>query len=97
MEVSNLEKRFTGVSKLVANFKTSDGTVYPATVSEIKNKVSPGGRALLMLSSTVPKGFPTSGLHVMIGEAVTEDKYTDGDKKPDAYVNAVRSGRRRKT
>ncbi|UUZ85709.1 hypothetical protein LJK88_20720 [Paenibacillus sp. P26] len=43
----------------------------------------------MMLSSTVPKGFPTSGLHVMIGEAVTEDKYTDGDKKPDAYVNAV--------
>ncbi|MCZ8511293.1 hypothetical protein O9H85_02325 [Paenibacillus filicis] len=89
MEVTNLEKRFSDVTKLVAQFKTSDGTVYPAAVSEIKNKISPNGKVILMLSSPVPRSFPTSGMHVMIGEAVTEDKLTAGDKKPDAYVNAA--------
>jgi hypothetical protein len=89
IEASNVEKRFTDVSKLVAQFKTADGTVYPAAISEIKNKVSPGGTALLFLSSTLPKAFPTSNMHVMIGEAVTEDKFTEKDAKPDAYVNAA--------
>ncbi|MBP1156213.1 MULTISPECIES: hypothetical protein [unclassified Paenibacillus] len=89
IEVKNLEKRFSDMTQLVAHFKTVDGTMYPATVSEIKNKVSPGGAALLMLSSKVPKTFPITGTHIMIGEAVTEDKLTEIGKKPDAYVNAT--------
>lgn len=89
MEATNLEKRSTDVSKLVAQFKTIDGSVYPAVISEIKNKVGPSGAALLFVSSTLPKAFPTTNMHVMIGEAVTEDKYTEKDAKPDAYVNAA--------
>ncbi|NHN28571.1 hypothetical protein [Paenibacillus agricola] len=89
MEAVNLEKRLTDVSKLVAQFKTVDGSVYPAVISEIKNKVGPGGSALLFLSSTLPKTFPTTNMHVMIGEAITEDKYTEKDAVPDAYVNAA--------
>ncbi|TVY09665.1 hypothetical protein FPZ49_12450 [Paenibacillus cremeus] len=89
LEASNLEKRFTDVTKLVAHFKTIDGTVYPANVSEIKKKISPGGAALLLLTSSIPKGLSTTGMTLMIGEAVTEDKLTEVDKKPDAYVNAA--------
>lgn len=89
LEAKNLEKRFSNVTQLVAHFKTVDGTVYPAAVSEIKNKVNPGGTALLMLSSNVPKTFPLTGTHVMIGDAVTEDKLTEAGKTPDAYVNAA--------
>lgn len=89
LEAKNLEKRFSDVTQLVAHFKTVDGTVYPAAVSEIKSKVNPGGTALLMLSSIVPKTFPISGTHVMIGDAVTEDKLTEIGKKPDAYVKAA--------
>lgn len=77
------------VSKLVALFKTNDGTIYPAAISNIKKKVSPGSSALLFLSGTLPKSFPTSNMHVIIGEAVTEDKYTEMDAVPDAYVNAA--------
>ncbi|WP_243767181.1 hypothetical protein [Paenibacillus agricola] len=89
MEATNLEKRLTDVSKLIAQFKTVDGSVYPAVISEIKNKVGPGGSALLFLSATLPKAFPTTNMHVMIGEAITEDKYTEKDAIPDAYVNAA--------
>ncbi|MGG1599982.1 hypothetical protein [Paenibacillus naphthalenovorans] len=89
LEVKNLEKRFTDIAQLVAHIKTVDGTVYPAAVTEIKSKVNPGGTALLMLSSNVPKTFPITGTHVMIGDAVTEDQLTEIGKKPDAYVNAA--------
>lgn len=89
VEATNLEKRYTDVTRLAAQFKSPDGTVYPATVSEIKNKVSPNGKALLFLWANVPKGLQTSGMHVLIGEAITEGKLTEKDAKPDGYVNAA--------
>lgn len=89
METTNLEKRYNDVSKLVAQFKTADGSIYPAAVSEIKNKITPGGKAMLVLSSTLPKGFPTSNMNVMIGEAVTDNKFSTEKDTADAYVNAV--------
>ncbi|MCP3771891.1 hypothetical protein NLX71_00975 [Paenibacillus sp. MZ04-78.2] len=89
LEVGNLETRVSDISKLVGYFKTAQGRYYPATISEIKSKVNPDGKALFLLSTNVSKGFPTSGMNVIIGEAVTEGKLTEADKKPDAYVNAV--------
>ncbi|MGF7031886.1 hypothetical protein J2T17_002805 [Paenibacillus mucilaginosus] len=90
-EVTNTEKRFTDIAKLVAQFKTSDGTVFPAAVSEVKTKVGPGNPALLTLSTTVPKGSPSVGMHVIIGDAVTGEKLAEGEEesKPEAYVNAA--------
>jgi hypothetical protein len=52
--VENQEKRFTNVSKLVANFRSADGTVFPAAIQEVKDKVSPGGKALLLVWSQLP-------------------------------------------
>ncbi|NOU95342.1 hypothetical protein GC093_19245 [Paenibacillus sp. LMG 31456] len=89
LEATNLEKRFTDISKLVAQFKTTDGTVYPAAISEIKKKIGPNASSLLFLSGTLPKGFPSSNVHLMIGEAVTEDKFTEKEAVADAYVNAA--------
>ncbi len=89
LEVSNLESRASDISKLVGYFKTANGRYFPAAISEIKTKINPDGKALLLLSTNVSKGFPTSGTSVIIGEAVTEGKLTEADKKPEAYVNAV--------
>ncbi|MCZ8518829.1 MULTISPECIES: hypothetical protein [Paenibacillus] len=90
LEVTNTEKRFADIAKLVAQFKTSDGTVFPAAVSEVKTKVGPGNPALVMLSATIPKGSPSVGMHVLIGDAVTGDALAEGEeKKPEAYVNAA--------
>jgi len=89
METTNLEKRFTDVTKLVSQFKAADGSIYPATVSEIKNKITPGGKALLVLSTALPKGTQTANMSVMIGEAVTDNKFSTAKDTPDAYVNAV--------
>ncbi|MBP1961344.1 hypothetical protein [Paenibacillus aceris] len=90
VEVTNLEKRFTNTAKLVANFRSSDGTVFPATVAEVKNKISPSGKALLNVWAPVPKGFSTENLNLLLGEAVTDGKLSEGDKAvADSYVNPV--------
>ncbi|MEW9698053.1 hypothetical protein [Paenibacillus sp. SI8] len=90
VEATNLEKRFTNVSKLVANFRSSDGTVFPATVAEVKNKISPSGKGLLNIWASVPKGYSTANLSLLLGEAVTEGKLSEGDKAvADSYVNPV--------
>ncbi|SDM91999.1 hypothetical protein SAMN04487897_101485 [Paenibacillus sp. yr247] len=93
VEVTNLEKRFTNVSKLVANFRSSDGTVFPATVAEVKNKISPAGKALLNIWASVPKGYSTSNMNLLLGEAVTDGKLSEGEKTvADSYVNPVAYG-----
>jgi len=90
VEVTNQEKRFTNVSKLVANFRSSEGTVFPASIAEVTNKISPSGKALLNVWAVVPKGFTTDQLSLLLGEAVTDGKLSEGDKAvPDSYVNPV--------
>ncbi|MFC0213097.1 hypothetical protein ACFFK0_11620 [Paenibacillus chartarius] len=79
--VENKEKRFANIAKLLAHFRTADGTVYPATVAEVKDKVGPGEKALLTVYSILPKGVDKSGMNVLLGEAVTDGKLgSDGDK-----------------
>jgi hypothetical protein len=89
VEVENLEKRFASVSKLAAHFRTPDGTIFPAAVAEVKNKISPSGKALFNVWASLPKGYPTANMHLVLGEAVTEGKLTEGDAKPDSYVKPV--------
>lgn len=77
--VENQEKRFANITKLVANLRAADGTVYPANVLDIKDKVGPGGKAQLIVSSVLPKGVNTSGMNILLGEAVSsEGKLTPG-------------------
>ncbi|MBD2863621.1 hypothetical protein [Paenibacillus oceani] len=89
VEVENLEKRANDLSKLVGHFKGSDGTVYPATLSEIKTKIGPSGKALLFVWASVAKNKGEDVTQLLLGEGITEGKYTKLDGKPDAYVSAV--------
>ncbi|SDC76475.1 hypothetical protein SAMN02799630_01418 [Paenibacillus sp. UNCCL117] len=89
LEAVNAEKRSNAVPKLVTYFKAADGSVLPAANPEIKNRIIPGGSALLFLTTQVPKGFDADGLQLLIGDAITQDKLSEGKDAPDAYVNAV--------
>ncbi|MCY9656738.1 hypothetical protein P5G65_10805 [Paenibacillus chondroitinus] len=87
--VENKEKRFTSLAKLVASFRAANGTVYPANVLDVKEKVGPGEKALLIVSSMIPKGVDTSGMNLLLGEAVHDGKLltqapaNDGDDDDD--------------
>lgn len=89
VEVENLEKRFNEVSKLVAHFVNPDGEVYPLNISELKSKVSPGGKALLHLSGVLPQGAETNDMQLFIGQAVKEGKLAGKEDVPDAYIQPL--------
>ncbi|MCD1261659.1 hypothetical protein B5M42_022910 [Paenibacillus athensensis] len=89
VEATNLEKRQTNLTHLVAHFRTADGSVFPASIAEVTSKISPSGQALLQVSAMLPKGLATDNMHLLLGEAVTDGKLTSGDSKADSYVKPV--------
>ncbi|WP_281887497.1 hypothetical protein [Paenibacillus sp. YYML68] len=89
VEVANLEKRIAPVSKLVAHYRTPDGTVLPASVMEVANKISPSNTALLHVWAHVPQGISTDNLQLIVGEAVSSGQLSEGTAIPDSYVNPV--------
>ncbi|MGO4277141.1 hypothetical protein AB4Z22_46145, partial [Paenibacillus sp. TAF58] len=59
-------------------------------IAEVKNKISPTGKALLNVWASVPKGYTTANMNLLLGEAVTEGKLSEGEKAvADSYVNPV--------
>lgn len=85
----NLEKRIASAGKLVGYWKAQDGTYYPVTISTLSGKLNPGAEAALAVWGTVPKGTPTAGLELLVGEAVTGSA---AGAQPDAYIRAVEMG-----
>lgn len=70
LSVENLEKRFTGLRKQVAQFQGADGTVFPATMTQLDNKVIPGGKALSYIYATIPKGYNMADVQLILGDEV---------------------------
>jgi hypothetical protein len=90
MDIENREKRFVDLRKQVAQFKTEDGAVFPAKVSEVKAKVTPGGKAMLFMSAVLPKGTKTEGIQLLLGDEVTIPATVQNESaKQDGYVNAA--------
>jgi len=89
MNVQNLEKRFADIPNLVAYFETLDGSIYPAEIPQLKDKLAPNGVATLYVSGTLPKETKAEDLRLIVGEGVSGG--TDADKPglAGAYVNAV--------
>lgn len=86
--VQNKEKRFADISRWVAYFETKDGVMFPASMSEIKSKVKPEGAALYQVSTSLPLGYETSDMRLLVGEAVKDGKLAQ-DKNSDGYINPV--------
>ncbi|MDB5052723.1 MAG: hypothetical protein JWM44_773 [Bacilli bacterium] len=70
IEMKNMEKRYTTASKLAGYLKTQDDLYFPATVSDVTQKISPSGKAVLAVWSELPKGLKVENLDLMLGLAV---------------------------
>jgi hypothetical protein len=88
VKVQNLEKRYTGTGSYVAYLKTSDGTVYPATVHATDKKISPNGFALLYISSYLPNTVASSDLTLILGAGIKEGKLNQTGAS-EGYIEAV--------
>jgi hypothetical protein len=100
LEIDNTEKRFNELTRWVGYFKASDDVYFPATISEYRQKVSPGGKVLLSLYGKMPRTYTWDQLQILIGQAVTGTKLSSygktdasgkaaADPTPDGLVNAV--------
>jgi hypothetical protein len=89
LEIENLEKRANELPKLIAYFKGTDGTIYPAKISEIKTKINPSGKAVLSISSNIAKSKSSDIAELVVGEGLKDSKYSTIDATPDSYINPV--------
>lgn len=88
VDVKNLEKRFASLTSLVGYFATPDGLMFPATISEAKDKVSPQSVATLLFSTSLPNYINTNTVKLIVGEGVINGKFAEAGQS-DAYVNAI--------
>lgn len=84
----NLEDKQNNLAQLTGYFKTEDGQYYKADVNQVKNTVGPKAATIISFSAKVPKGTVVSNWNLVLGESITENKFTDGDAKPTGFVNA---------
>jgi hypothetical protein len=89
LQMVNSEKRFTSLARLSGYYKTVDERYYPAVVSDVQQSISPNGSVLLSFWSKMPKGVKTKDLQLVLGEAITGNKITGINDKPDGLINAV--------
>ncbi|GAA0137602.1 hypothetical protein YSY43_44430 [Paenibacillus sp. YSY-4.3] len=84
----NLENKQTNLSQLMGYFLTDDGQYYKADVNQVKHAVGPESSGLVTFSAKVPKGTTVSNWNLVLGESISEDKFTEAEGKPTGYVNA---------
>jgi len=94
IEVTNNEKRSANILNFSAYIKTSDGNVFPAKIAEIKDKMVPGGKALLSIMSTVPSTYKVEDATLIFGEAAQApskdaNAETPGASTEIAYFNPI--------
>ncbi|MEB3100059.1 hypothetical protein [Ferviditalea candida] len=89
VDMQNLEKRTIPLTNLTAQFVAPDGSVFPAEITSITQKIIPQAKASLLVWGNFPKGYDASGLQVLLGESVTAGHSTPSGGQPDAFTNAV--------
>lgn len=89
LEIQNLGKRYSDLPQFVAHIKDADDRVMNVSMTKINTKLAPSGKAITYLYTPVPKDYKMNGMQLIWGDAVTKDKLSSKDEKPDAYVNPV--------
>lgn len=89
LEVQNMEDNQIDLSQFIGSFKASGGQSYKASVSQIETSAGPEEKSIVALWAKIPKKVPTSDMKLVIGEGITEDKFTPIKGEPTGYVNAA--------
>ncbi|TBL80292.1 hypothetical protein [Paenibacillus thalictri] len=89
VEVANADQRGANIPKLAAYLQTPANALYPMKMREVKTKLNPDGRALVSFWTKLPKEMDSSGLKLLLGDAVTDNHATADGEKPDAFMDAA--------
>ncbi|CAI6082010.1 hypothetical protein [Cohnella sp. JJ-181] len=92
MTLTSTEKRTIDPIRLVGLFKSDNGDIFPATATMAEGQVNASNKALLTFTATVPQNYDTNNLKLIVGEGVTDTKYTDAKTTAEGFINAVSYG-----
>lgn len=95
LDYKNLEKRFKNVMNLVAYFKTKDGYVYPATMTDetyanSSKEITPNGLSSIGFWSNIPRKYTASDLHLIIGQGIASGHLAENGTTADGVIKAVK-------
>lgn len=88
MIMKNRESKQTNPSQLTGYFLTDKGQYYKADVNQVNHAVGPDAASIVSFSAKIPKGTVVSNWNLVVGESITDNKFTELDGKPTGYVNA---------
>lgn len=88
MIMKNRETKQVTPSQLTGYFLTDKGQYYKAEANQVTHSVGPDAASIVSFSAKVPKGTVVSNWQLVVGESITENKFTEGEAKPTGYVNA---------
>lgn len=86
--MKNRETKQVTPSQLTGYFLTDKGQYYKAEANQVTHSVGPDAASIVSFSAKVPKGTVVSNWQLVVGESITENKFTEGEAKPTGYVNA---------
>ncbi|MNH91126.1 hypothetical protein D3C73_436770 [compost metagenome] len=86
--MKNREKQQLNACQLAGYFLTDKGQYYKAEVNQTQNAVGPDSASIVSFSAKLPKGVTVSNWNLVVGESITENKFTEPEGKPTGYVNA---------
>ncbi|MDG0794517.1 hypothetical protein OMP38_29525 [Cohnella ginsengisoli] len=89
MTLTSAEKRTIDPVRLVGLFKSDNGDLFPATATMAEGQVNASNKALLTFTASVPQNYDTNNLKLIVGEGVSDTKYTDSKTAADGFINAV--------
>lgn len=89
MTLTSQEQRTIDPVRLVGLFKSDKGDMFPATATMAEGQVNASNKALLTFTATVPQDYDTNNLKLIVGEGVSDTKYTDAKTAAEGLINAV--------
>lgn len=89
IEAKNMEDRQIDLSQFAGTYIGSRGQTYKATVSQIETSVGPEEKSLITLWAKIPKNISTNDMKLIIGQGITDSKFTAIKEVPTGYVNAA--------
>lgn len=79
--MTNMEPRFATLEQLVGYYKINDNIYFPAEVVDNKVLTMPSGKALIPITTEVPKGFEIESVELVLGTQLN-----DKDTYKQAYL-----------
>ncbi len=88
--LTNNEQRTITPSKLVAYYMNENGDTFPAVTNAGEGDINPSNKSLISFTTVLPQNYSSANMRLIIGEGVTDSKYSTGTDTPNAYLNAVK-------